>query len=111
MLMLLTAAGCVPAPADSPAVAPPPGLKVTLDKARYWPATAPEAEGAEVFPLVPALVVARKDGRPLGPGDEAAARQAVEAHCRGLGKAPPGTDAQYASEGKDAGSWAFTPCG
>jgi hypothetical protein len=83
-------------------------LQVATDDGYYWPAPVPDpASGTEieVFPLVTALVVTRRDGLPMDRSAEAVARQAANAHCAGLGLGGPGASARYAN-----GAWAFFPC-
>jgi hypothetical protein len=78
-------------------------LQVARDDNYYWPQTI-DAGAAEVFPLVTALVVTGA-GAPLGPEDEARARQAAAQHCNGLGRSGPSTASRF-----DEGAWAFYPC-
>lgn len=80
-------------------------LSVTLDDNYYWYATVPGHPDAEVFPIVTALVVARRDGGALTEDDEAAALDAANAHCAGLGLGATGPASNFAD-----GTWAFSPC-
>jgi hypothetical protein len=81
-------------------------LQVATDEEYFWPASfAHEGGEIDVFPIVTALVVTRRDGAPLGTADEVAARTAVEAHCAGLGLGAPAADSRMAD-----GAWAFPLC-
>lgn len=103
-LAACTSAGGAPASEYGP-------LRVSLVEDYFWPAPAEiggEAGAAEidVFPLVTALVVQRRDGRPLGPGDEAASRDAARAYCRDRGlRFPSGSQSRLSD-----GAWAFPAC-
>ncbi len=80
-------------------------LTVTEDDMYLWPTDMPGHPEVDVFPLVTALVVARRDGVALDTGDEAAAREAVTAFCADQGLAGPGPSSRFAD-----GAWAFYPC-
>ena len=96
LLLAIVFAGCTSAGE--------PTLRVMLVDDYYWPQQA--APGIEVFPLVTALVVDRRDGSPLRPADEAASRAAARAWCEGEGR-----QLTVAAQSRFAdGKWAFAPC-
>ncbi len=80
-------------------------LTVTQDDMYLWPADMPGHPEVDVFPLVTALVVARRDGVALTEADEPAAREAVTAFCADQGLAGSGPSSRFAD-----GAWAFYPC-
>jgi len=92
-------------------------LRVMTDDSYFWPetTTTPGADGQsiliDVFPLVTALVVTRRDGGELGRTDEARARAAATAHCAALGRTGPPSGSTSADSRLAAGAWAFFPCG
>lgn len=79
-------------------------LRVTLVEDYYWPASGPSE--IEVFPLVTALVVSRRDGRPLDTRDEGISREAADAYCSERGLRFPAESASRLNDG----AWAFPPC-
>jgi len=105
LLAALMLGACVSAGGSAQSVAGVE-LQVTLDDGYYWPSGAQVGPDIiSTFPIVTALVVTRRDGAPLGVGDEALARSAANAHCAALGEGPPGPDSRHAE-----GAFAFYPC-
>lgn len=108
-LLVLTACSAEPGRSNRPLVGG--ALIVALDESYYWPAEAAVATSAgaaqsiDVFPLVTALVVTRRDGTAMTEGEEDLARATAEAHCRGLGRQVPGDQSRLAD-----GAWAFPAC-
>lgn len=80
-------------------------LQVAAVEDYYWPASPPGNPEIEVFPLVDALVVSRRDGAALTMADEGTALQAARAHCAELGLGKTGSASHFAD-----GAWAFYPC-
>ena len=106
--LLLAVSACTSADAPSVAAQENGLLRVSLVEDYYWPSPAANGEGpeVEVFPLVTALVVDRRDGRPLAPRDEAASREAARAYCDANGQRFPAEAPARLS----GGAWAFPPC-
>lgn len=108
LLPMLVVAACSAGPGSS---VDGGALTVALDESYYWPADAAvatsggAAQSIDVFPLVTALVVTRRDGTAMTEGDEEFARAAAEAHCRGMGRQVPGDQSRLAD-----GAWAFPAC-
>jgi hypothetical protein len=99
---------CTPvseSPGGSPAA---DSLRVSLVEDYYWPSEASTSGGVaiDVFPLVTALVVESRSGRPLTAEDEAVSREAASAHCGAAGQVFAQSSNAHLSEG----AWAFSPC-
>ena len=111
LLAMLAVAACSAEPGRSSPPVDGGALIVALDESYYWPAEAAVATSAgaaqsiDVFPLVAALLVSRRDGTAMTEGEEDWARAAAEAHCRGLGRQVPGDQSRLAD-----GAWAFPAC-
>jgi hypothetical protein len=109
---LLALVACMNAEKPPVLVAQGGALRVTLTQDYFWPSpvktrgTDGEIHEIQPFPYVTALVVDSPDGRPLGPREEAAAREAVGAYCRERGERFP----SGASGRLSKGAWAFPTC-
>lgn len=112
LILCCALSGCTTASPPAGAGEAEGPLRVKLVEDYYWPsAVAGRGLGGtdteiEVFPLVPALVVEHRDGRPLGADEEGASRAAAGRHCAALGlRFVPDATGRLAD-----GAWAFAPC-
>ena len=105
VLSIAALAGCTSLQASEDAA-----LRVRQVDDYYWPQAvagpAQRAETIDVFPLVTALLVERRDGRPLGLDDEAASRAAARAVCAARGE----RHGEAALSRLQEGTWAFSTC-